>query len=428
MKTVLAVVLSSLGVALCGQAPYGQALAEPLTYVYKGAGCTGLAALPQYEALIGRKVDGVTDFLDYTGSWSKLTEETDWALGCWQGRVANLDVSVPMAVAQHGQAPLHDLADGAFNAYYVQIATSLIKHGFPNAFVRVGWEFNGGWYPWSAKSSPALWANGFRQIVRAMRSVPGQRFRFVWNPALFEQQFWPDQAYPGDDVVDIIATDAYNASWNSGYKEPKTMWRAVSTDQWGLNTVADFARRHNKPLALPEWGTGKRPDGHGGGDDPLFIANMAAFIRTHDVVFQSYWDYPASDYNAQLSGGKAPAALAAFIAAFGSKGAGAQSKSAFERNVGEILGGAYRPSAPVEPPLLQITNGRAAPVQLGPARWAVVIYGASAQGRLGWDFKARHAELYDPAAGDRPITSLVGASDVKFDLAGDRPLVLVVQR
>jgi len=423
MKLISAVVLCSLIGLLCRQAQ-----AEPLTYVYKGGGCTGVAALAQYEILIGRKVDGATDFLDYSGSWSQLLGATNWGLSCWQGKVPNMDVSVPMGVVAHRDGALRDLASGKYNSYYVQIAESLVKHGFPNAFVRVGWEFNGDWYVWAGKPSPSLWAQGFRQVVEAMRSVPGQHFRFVWNPALFQQQFPPDAAYPGDDVVDIVATDAYNASWTFGYKAPETRWRSVSTDPWGLNTVADFARRHHKPLALPEWGTGTRPDGHGGGDDPLFIANMAEFIRTHDVVFQSYWDFVASDYNAQLSGGQYPAALAAFVAEFGSKGAGAQSRSVFERNAGKILGGQYVVSAPSASPQLRITAGRVVPIQLGPNRWAFVLYGSVGAGTLTWDFTASHVELYDPATSEQPIKALAHAAAIDFDRTIDRPLVLLVQQ
>jgi len=323
---------------------------------------------------------------------------------------------------------LHDLAAGKFNADYVHIAQSLVKHGFPNAFVRVGWEFNGGWYVWAGKNSPTLWAQGFRQIVQAMRSVPGQHFRFVWNPALYEQQFWPDAAYPGDDVVDVIATDAYNSSWDPGYREPLTLWRSVSTDAWGLNTVADFARRHHKPLAFPEWGTGNRPDGHGGGDDPLYIVNMANFIRTHDVAFQSYWDFPASDYNAQLSGGKFPAALIAFVAEFGSSEAGVgQSQSAFERNVGQILGGKYTPSAPAAPPQVHSSVGRAVAIQLGADRWAFIVYGAAGQGDLRWDFTANHAELYDPMVSAAPIKTASGVDHIDVDLAAGQPLILLAR-
>ena len=32
-------------------------------YVYKGAGCDGKDRLPRYQGVMGRKLDGVSDFL-----------------------------------------------------------------------------------------------------------------------------------------------------------------------------------------------------------------------------------------------------------------------------------------------------------------------------------------------------------------------------
>jgi hypothetical protein len=44
---------------------------------------------------------------------------------------------------------------------------------------------------------------------------------------------------------------------------------------------------------------------------------MAAWMRAHHVVFQSYWDFTASDYDSTMSAGKFPRALAAYKAEFG---------------------------------------------------------------------------------------------------------------
>jgi len=62
----------------------------------------------------------------------------------------------------------------------------------------------------------------------------------------------------------LITQDQYNTSraqclayFFSGY--------------YGLDYWSSFARQHNKPLALVEWGVWNRGDGHGGGDNPSFI-------------------------------------------------------------------------------------------------------------------------------------------------------------
>ena len=398
-------------------------------YVYEGAGCTGLAALPQYQAVIGRKVAGVTDFLDDSSNWPNLVSETNWALGCWQGAVDNVDVSLPMVVAQHDASALNEVAAGQFNAYFVQVAQSLVSHGFPNAYVRIGWEFNGNWFPWSAAPSPAVWAQGYRQVVTAMRSVPGQHFQFVWNPSLYEAQVSPARAYPGDDVVDVVATDAYNQSWDAGYTVAAQMWDSVDNDAWGVAQVVSFAKRHGKPVAFPEWGTGVRPDGHGGGDDPLFITKMAKVMGSTNVAFHSYWDYQASDYNAQLSNGQYPATLAAFMAAYGSASAGAASSDPLVKLTGAIVtaNAAPVPAADVGQVTVRVAGCSGVTVQNAPHQYQVIVWSSVATGAcaVSWDV-ASSAAVYDPSVGAAPINSLGSARRLTLALQAGKPLIVTL--
>ena len=55
--------------------------------------------------------------------------------------------------------------------------------GEGDAILRLGWEFNGTWYPWSVtnRTDAAHFVGYFRHIVSTMRAVPGADFRFVWN-------------------------------------------------------------------------------------------------------------------------------------------------------------------------------------------------------------------------------------------------------
>ena len=78
---------------------YSEAAVAPANipaFVYEGAGCTGAAALPKYQAMLGRAVDGASDFLDDSSTWSNLVVSTQWAAGCWRGKVANLALGLPM--------------------------------------------------------------------------------------------------------------------------------------------------------------------------------------------------------------------------------------------------------------------------------------------------------------------------------------------
>lgn len=300
----------------------GTAFAEPAEiFTYRGAGCTGAGRMASFEKLIGRHADGVTEFTELT-DWAHMLSSVNWALGCWAGKHYHLSQSVPMLMGNSSGTTLKAGAAGAYDAHFVALGKLLVAKGYPDAYLRIGWEFNGGWYPWAAARDPKNFTAYFRRIVKAFRSVPGQRFRIVWNPAQGVQQIAPDKVYPGDDVVDVIALDFYNQSWSNPPADPEARFRAIATQPYGLSWLSDFAKKHGKPVALPEWGTGTRPDGHGYGDDPVFIANVAAWIRANNVAYHTYWDYPAADYNAEISTGHKPLSAAAFRKAFGTPPAG----------------------------------------------------------------------------------------------------------
>lgn len=291
----------------------------PTPYVYRGAGCTGRDRMAAFETLIGTPAAGVAEFSE-TIDWQHMLNSINWAQGCWEGHRIGLSQSVPMLMQNGSGTTLQAGARGDYDRHFHDLGKLLVAKGRADAYLRIGWEFNGGWYPWAAKDDPEAWKRYFRRIVGALRSVPGQRFRIVWNPAQGEQQIAPDRVYPGDDVVDVIGLDLYNQSWRpQDAGDPVARWENLRTMSYGLDWLARFGREHRKPLALPEWGTGTRPDGHGWGDDPLFVTNMAQWIAANDVAYHVYWDYNAGDFNGELSSGRQPKAAAAFRRAFAPK-------------------------------------------------------------------------------------------------------------
>ncbi len=276
--------------------------------VYGGAGCTGLPAVRAYQAWLGRPVAVVLDFLQMD-TWSGMENEAGWITGCWkQMPGTTLAISVPMLVGE-GHPTLAQGADGAFDPHFVTLARRLVAGGNADAFVRIGWEFNGGWYPWTARGQASAYARYWRRIARTMRGVAGARFRFDWTAAIIDGP--TADAYPGDDVVDVIGLDVYNESWPR-IADPAQRWAYLLHHPAGLVRHRDFARAHGKPRSFPEWGTGTRPDGHGGGDDPIFIRNMLAWMTAGGpVAYDCYWDYHASDYDAKVTDGHQPKAAAA---------------------------------------------------------------------------------------------------------------------
>jgi hypothetical protein len=70
-------------------------------------------------------------------------------------------------------------------------------------------------------------------------------------------------------------------------------------------------------VVFPEWGLAIRGDGHGLGDDPTFIQNMAGWMAGHDVAFDDYFNFDVSGQVDAITDGNFPASLAAYRADFG---------------------------------------------------------------------------------------------------------------
>ena len=268
-----------------------------------------------------------TEYLPGNNGWAAMDGyggSLNWMTSEWRGTGYTLSLGVPVIPTSSSGAPVGTLAQaatGAYNLYYVTLAQTLVNGGQANAYLRLGWEFDGSWMAWAATTPNAEseFALYFQQIVTSMRSVAGQNFRFEWNPdagAFTESGYSVATAYPGDAYVDVIGLDAYDQSWAT----PQTSANAWNqTTLPTLRAAAQFASSHGKPLAFPEWGLAIRSDGHGLGDDPFFINQMASWMQNpaNDVLYETYFDDNSGGVNSLITGGAFPNGLAAFSADFG---------------------------------------------------------------------------------------------------------------
>ena len=275
--------------------------------VYKGG--IAPAKVAAYEDWLGRPVDYVEEFQASDG-WAQI-EGPDWQLNPWKNSSYKDKLVLTVVMLPNDpETTLEKGAEGEYDHHFVKLAENLVKAGMPNTVLRIGHEFNGGWYRWTATGGrEEIFAKYFQRIVTAMRSVSGQNFTFVWNPNVGEKVDLV-KAYPGNDYVDVIGIDIYDQSWiPNSYPMPEGLteeqkleiwtrtWNDKLTMQYGLNWFADFAKEHNKPLCIPEWGVNIRKDGHGGGDNPYFIQWMHDWMEQNNVIWHIYFDYKAASLN-----------------------------------------------------------------------------------------------------------------------------------
>ena len=288
--------------------------------VYAGGGDP--SAVSDFASSVG-KPRYAMDFLDGT-SWSTITE-SGWPYSVWAGKGYSMIWGVdmlpntysPNSNASASGGSCHGLsqeAAGDFNSDFVTVAKNMVAAGFGSSIIRLGWEFNGGWFPWAAGGCSSAFVGAFQQVVTSMRSVAGQSFTFEWNPTRGDLSVGNLATfYPGDSYVDYVGLDVYDVEWAS-YPGMPSEFSNMETQTYGLNWLSSFASQHNKAMAFPEWGLGWgtcSSDGQAvtasntqvcGGDDAQFINLSSEWFATHNVAEATYWD----DGSSSIDGGSNP--------------------------------------------------------------------------------------------------------------------------
>lgn len=230
----------------------GAATAAPGVGVYRGEGRTD--RVDRFETWLRADVTHAVDFLKNVG-WTPGGA----MVGPWRRSDYTLSLSVPLEP--------HPAKDWK----------ALARRLKPGTLVRLGWEMNGTWFPWSG--DPPSFVRGWRRAVKFMRQAnPG--LRFEWSPIAGAGN--PEPYYPGDRFVDVIGLDVYNTQ----------SWRSFREHRWGTTWHVKFARAHGKPISFPEWGL-VMPENGGQGDNPNFVRKLMRWAAKHDAEYQAYFQFDA---------------------------------------------------------------------------------------------------------------------------------------
>lgn len=272
--------------------------------VYMGVG--NLQSVSKIEAKLGGPIESVMTFSDGS-SWASIIQGA--SAQCEFAQRAHVRAVAPYNMLPNDGGSLAQGARGLYNTQAHAFAQRLIASGCTNAIVRIGWEFNGNWFRWSAQGQVASFIAYWRRIVISMRSVPGQHFSFLWNPTVAHTNAVPLAAlYPGNSYVDVIGLDVYDTSIGI-YPGERRNWQFILNATYGLDWLARFGATQHKMIAIPEWGLGSGSSG--GGDDAYFVTKMVQWITSHAVLFATVWDYGSSP----LLSSAEPKATDALIAA-----------------------------------------------------------------------------------------------------------------
>lgn len=214
-------------------------------------------------------------------------------------------IGFPMLPDTH-RGELARCAAGGFDSQIRQVGEAMVRRGWSDAVIRLGWEANrvardrrgrgSGGFAWAAEGDGSTFVGCWQRWVDVLDETGGS-FQWAWNMANDGNYPGPvTDLYPGDDYVDMIGANFFDrcppvsdkASFDEKLDKLDEHGGPAGPRAW-----RDFAREHGKPYILPEWGVGgsqtvcRLP----GLDNPKFIALMHGFFSEapDEIGFECYF-------------------------------------------------------------------------------------------------------------------------------------------
>jgi hypothetical protein len=322
--------------------------------VYRGA-AVDIIPVQAYEAFLGMRagttVSYVLAFMLDNPTWPQF-EQAILAAGtnsgvpgpsatAWAPLLGGRQLMLAVPACCQGTT-WADEASSANDTHWAALTQTLVSGGLGSCLLRIGREFTGGWYRWSASTNTAsgnyyqTYQAGYAHVVQVMKAA-GFTGKFIWNPYLGQGTMGPstgaENAYPGDSVVDWIGIDVYDGPDGTNYPagevirtpaQQQAVWNRLLTQWDGLEGWRNWAVGRNKPLCYPEYGLRLWNDGgvyKGGGDNAVFIREFAARFRDTRPAMAALWEDPGMGVSDPDDDPRrlvaVPEARQAFLAAFG---------------------------------------------------------------------------------------------------------------
>lgn len=322
--------------------------------VYRGA-AVDIIPVQAYEAFLGMRagttVSYVLAFMLDNPTWPQF-EQAILAAGtnsgvpgpsatAWAPLLGGRQLMLAVPACCQGTT-WADEASSANDTHWAALTQTLVRGGLGSCLLRIGREFTGGWYRWSASTNTAsgnyyqTYQAGYAHVVQVMKAA-GFTGKFIWNPYLGQGTMGPstgaENAYPGDSVVDWIGIDVYDGPDGTNYPagevirtpaQQQAVWNRLLTQWDGLEGWRNWAVGRNKPLCYPEYGLRLWNDGgvyKGGGDNAVFIREFAAWFRDTRPAMAALWEDPGMGVSDPDDDPRrlvaVPEARQAFLAAFG---------------------------------------------------------------------------------------------------------------
>jgi hypothetical protein len=296
---LLSAALAAVALAVTGcVTPTGPPTPRPAVWP-DGVGLSGVNGDPiinraSVEAFCTWRGRACTVAMTYTDrtSWSSLARGSGWLFDNFAGFPGTLVISQSLTTNAGGPAELASCAAGDHDQDFGDFGSLMVAKGRGRSIVRLGWEFNGTFMPWSAWDTED-WISCYRHAALAIRSTdPGVILDWTINshgtPASICGGV-STNCYPGDDVVDIIGIDNYDMGPSS--RDAADFTRIAERPD-GLTWTWNFAQAHHKPFSVGEWGVAPGSQFNTAGENPEFVRWMHDWFAAHagTIAYEAYFN------------------------------------------------------------------------------------------------------------------------------------------
>jgi hypothetical protein len=180
------------------------------------------SAIEQFGQWRGKPAATLTTYPAYD-TWAEIIG-SNWHVSNFGGFQGKLVYGLPLLPSEE-PATLQEVAAGEHDDVWRAVADTLVRNGRSDSYVRIGLEANGTWFPWGATAETA---KDFVAAYRHVAEVLAQRapeLRFVFDISCgaplrgSQDRLAPlTELYPGDDVVDVVGCDFYDA-WSTKVRD-----------------------------------------------------------------------------------------------------------------------------------------------------------------------------------------------------------------
>lgn len=268
------------------------------------AGSVSKAGMEQFGRERGRPLDGVLTFPP-RNSWGALRQTPVAELKAILDAGGIVVYSIPhapvptdgngeftadaVAINVRGANDAYRNEQRAFGTWLADVG--LNREGF---ILRPDWEFNGDWYPWSAKNGgPEAVKASLRNLITNVRAGGATKVRndLCENKLPSQSGSSIPEVMPGPEYIDVLGIDFYD------------MWGPSFTPaQWaeqlrkGLAQNIDLAKKLGIQWSIDECGNTHPADKNHGGDNPKYWEFLLGTVRaeTNSCAWHNTYLHPGA--------------------------------------------------------------------------------------------------------------------------------------